>query len=46
MASPEITSTSGQEFHSVRARVWRLLVMLAALVGVVVCLLLIVTSAT
>jgi len=46
MASPEITSASGQQFHTVRARVWRLLVMLSALVGVVVCLLLILSSAT
>ncbi|MBD0021581.1 hypothetical protein GII33_03250 [Gordonia pseudamarae] len=46
MASPEITSASGEQFQAVRARVWRLLVMLGALVGVVVCLLLILSSAT
>lgn len=46
MASPEITSGPGEQFHASRARVWRLLVMLSALVGVVVCLLLILSSAT
>ncbi|HMS74976.1 hypothetical protein [Gordonia sp. (in: high G+C Gram-positive bacteria)] len=46
MASPDFTSASGEQFTAVRARMWRLLVMLSALVGVVVCLLLILTSAT